>query len=48
VSKTRIGRETTYKVENEHEVARVLIAHRRSFLDVLVDSFVGTWTDLHP
>ena len=48
VSKTRLGRETTYKVENEHEVARVLIAHRRSFLDVLVDSFVGTWTDLHP
>jgi DNA-binding transcriptional ArsR family regulator len=48
VSKTRLGRETTYKVENEHEVAMVLIAHRRSFLDVLVDSFVGTWTDLHP
>jgi predicted transcriptional regulator len=48
VSKTRSGRETTYKVENEHEVAMVLIAHRRSFLDVLVDSFVGTWTDLHP
>jgi len=48
VSKTRQGRETTYKVENEHEVAMVLIAHRRSFLDVLVDSFVGTWTDLHP
>lgn len=48
VSKTRLGRETTYTVENEHEVAMVLIAHRRSFLDVLVDSFVGTWTDLHP
>jgi predicted transcriptional regulator len=48
VSKTRAGRETTYKVNNEHEVAMVLIAHRRSFLDVLVDSFVGTWTDLHP
>ena len=48
VSKTSLGRETTYKVENEHEVAMVLIAHRRSFLDVLVDSFVGTWTDLHP
>jgi predicted transcriptional regulator len=48
VSKTRTGRETTYKVNNEHEVAMVLIAHRRSFLDVLVDSFVGTWTDLHP
>ena len=48
VSKTRLGRETTYKVENEHAVAMVLIAHRRSFLDVLVDSFVGTWTDLHP
>ena len=48
VSKTRTGRETTYRVENEHEVAMVLIAHRRSFLDVLVDSFVGTWTDLHP
>jgi len=48
VSKTRMGRETTYKVENEHEVTRVLIAHRRSFLDVLVDSFVSTWTDLHP
>ncbi len=48
VSKTRTGRETTYKVDNEHEVAMVLIAHRRSFLDVLVDSFVGTWTDLHP
>jgi predicted transcriptional regulator len=48
VSKTRVGRETTYRVDNEHEVAMVLIAHRRSFLDVLVDSFVGTWTDLHP
>jgi predicted transcriptional regulator len=48
VSKIRSGRETTYKVENEHECAMVLIAHRRSFLDVLVDSFVGTWTDLHP
>ncbi|MGQ9583532.1 MAG: winged helix-turn-helix transcriptional regulator [Thermoplasmatota archaeon] len=48
VSRTRAGRESTYRVENEHEVARVLIAHRRSFLDALVDSFVGTWTQLHP
>ncbi len=48
VSRTRFGRESTYRVENEHEVARVLIAHRRSFLDALVDSFVGTWTELHP
>ena len=48
VTKRRTGRETTYRVENEHEVAMVLIAHRRSFLDALVDAFVGTWTDLHP
>lgn len=48
VSRTKSGRESIYKVEREHEVAMVLIAHRRSFLDTLVDSFVSTWTDLHP
>ena len=48
VTRTRSGRESIYRVEREHEVAMVLIAHRRSFLDALVDSFVGTWTDLHP
>jgi len=48
IDRTKHGRTSTFTVVEVDKVANVLIAHRRSFLDGLVDSFVRTWTELHP
>jgi predicted transcriptional regulator len=44
----RSGRKNEYYVINEDEIARALISYRKSFLDDVVDSFVDTWSELHP
>ena len=39
------GRKKIYQLKDKHELIKVLIAYKKSFLDVLVDKFVDTWED---
>jgi len=48
IERTKKGRVSLFHIEDPERVAKVLIAHRRSFLDELVDRFVSTWTEYHP
>jgi predicted transcriptional regulator len=48
VGRTKKGRTSYFSVKDPNQVARILIAHRPSFLDDLVDRFVATWTEYHP
>jgi predicted transcriptional regulator len=48
IERTKKGRVSYFHVNDPDRVAKVLIAHRRSFLDELVDRFVSTWTEYHP
>ena len=41
VRKVKKGRESLYYVNNQEEVAKVLLTHRKSFLDNLVESFAN-------
>jgi len=43
VRKKRRGKEVIYSVARPDEVVRVLIAHRSSFLDNIVDRFIEIW-----
>jgi predicted transcriptional regulator len=43
VRRTRSGRESLFDVEPVDEVVRVLITHRPSFLDQVVDRFLEVW-----
>ena len=43
-----LGRKTAYKVIDEDAVANTLITYRYTFVDTAVDSFIDTWTALHP
>jgi predicted transcriptional regulator len=42
----REQRRTLYSIENEDEVARILITYKSSFLDDLVDRFAEVWMEL--
>lgn len=48
VSQEKSGRENLYKVVDGELVARVLIQHRESFFDDVVDRFAEVWTSLEP
>jgi len=48
VEHRREGRETYYWVPNEREVAKVLLAHRKSFADELLDDWASTWDQIRP
>jgi predicted transcriptional regulator len=48
IERTKKGRVSLFHIKDPERVAKVLIAHRRSFLDELVDRFVSTWTEYHP
>ncbi|MEW5760939.1 MAG: winged helix-turn-helix transcriptional regulator [Candidatus Thermoplasmatota archaeon] len=48
VKKEKVGRESIYSIVNENETAKILLLHRHSFLDELIDSFVRAWSELHP
>lgn len=37
------GREKHYSLNDKMEVSKVLIAHRQSFIDSLVDKFIESW-----
>ena len=48
LDRVKKGRVSYFKVKEPERVAKILIAHKRSFLDELVDRFVSTWTEYHP
>jgi DNA-binding transcriptional ArsR family regulator len=48
VSQEKAGRENLYRVVEPDLVARVLIQHRESFLDDVVDRFATVWLSLEP
>ena len=45
VRKVKKGRESLYHVNNQEDVAKVLLTHRKSFLDGLVESFANLWEE---
>jgi predicted transcriptional regulator len=46
--KEKIGYETFYTVKDEEQIAKVLIAYKRSFLDLLVDKTLSAWLESYP
>ena len=48
VSQEKSGRENLYRVVEPDLIARVLIQHRESFLDDVVDRFANVWLALEP
>ena len=48
VSQEKSGRENLYRVVEPELVARVLIQHKESFFDDVVDRFAGVWLSLEP
>lgn len=48
VSQEKAGRENLYKVVEPELVARVLIQHRASFFDDVIDRFAEVWQGLEP
>jgi predicted transcriptional regulator len=47
LTRTKIGYENLYTVQDEERIAKVLVAYRSSFLDSLVDKTLNTWMELH-
>jgi predicted transcriptional regulator len=45
VRKVKKGRESHYYVNNQEDVAKVILTHRKSFLDGLVESFANLWEE---
>ncbi len=48
IERRREGRETFFWVPNEREVAKVLLAHKKSFADALLDDWAMTWDQIRP
>jgi predicted transcriptional regulator len=48
VSQEKSGRENLYRVVEPELVAKVLIQHKESFFDDVVDRFAGVWLSLEP
>lgn len=48
IDRVKKGRVSFFKVKDPERTAKILIAHKRSFLDEVVDRFVTTWTEYHP
>ena len=46
VEKRKRGRKTFFKITNRDEIAGILIGHKKSFLDELVDNFAEVWEEL--
>jgi predicted transcriptional regulator len=46
--KEKIGYETIYIVKDEDRVAKVLVAYKKSFLDMLVDKTLSAWLESYP
>lgn len=48
VAQEKAGRENLYRVVEPDLVARVLIQHRESFFDDVIDRFAAVWLSLEP
>jgi DNA-binding transcriptional ArsR family regulator len=48
VSQEKSGRENLYRVVEPELVAKVLVQHKESFFDDVVDRFAGVWLALEP
>lgn len=48
VAQEKVGRENLYRVVEPELVAKVLIQHRDSFFDDVIDRFAQVWTGLEP
>lgn len=48
IDRAKTGRVSYFRVKEPERVLSILQAHKRSFLDELVDRFVSTWTEYHP
>jgi predicted transcriptional regulator len=48
VTMEKVGRENLYRVADPELVARVLIAHKHTFFDDVVDRFADVWLGLEP
>jgi predicted transcriptional regulator len=46
--KEKIGYETIYTVKDEDRVAKVLVAYKKGFLDMLVDKTLSAWLESYP
>ncbi|MFH1664225.1 MAG: winged helix-turn-helix transcriptional regulator [archaeon] len=46
LGKEKRGRESLFFVVNPNEVASLLVEHKKSFVDELVDNFVEVWTEI--
>ncbi len=46
LSRELSGRETFFSVKEPEKVAGLIVSHRKSFLDELVDSFVEIWEEI--
>jgi predicted transcriptional regulator len=48
VTQRKVGREVEYLVPSEKDVVEIIMAHKPTFLDRLVDEFAKVWEELHP
>lgn len=48
ISQEKVGRENLYRVVEPELVSRVLIQHRASFFDDVIDRFADVWQGLEP
>lgn len=48
VTQEKVGRENLYRVVEPDLVARVLVQHRESFFDDVIDRFAEVWAGLEP
>jgi len=45
LNREKVGYENIYTVKDEDRVAKVLIAYKSSFIDMLVDKALSTWME---
>ncbi|MCX6799209.1 MAG: winged helix-turn-helix transcriptional regulator [Candidatus Diapherotrites archaeon] len=48
VEKRRVGRKTFFYISEPERTIALLRAHRRSFLDEMVNGFIAMWDELNP
>lgn len=46
VERAKRGRKTFFKLKSRDDVAAILVEHKKSFLDELVDNFVDIWQEI--
>lgn len=48
IDKKRRGRKTIFFLKEPEKTAQLIVTHKKSFLDELVDNFVEVWENLEP